>query len=99
MSHVPKSVCPGVMEQPELNDGDDVVSDAPNELANQDPLGGSQAEAPTDCEIEKELDSIALEHHQTTWQRPAFNFGPGIHPFTVQGNHPVCSQWKANCNG
>jgi hypothetical protein len=82
MSHGPELVDPGVMEQSELNDDDDVVSDAPNKLANQDPLGGSHAVAATDREIERELDVIALECHQTTWQMPErFNFGPDIDPF------------------
>jgi hypothetical protein len=82
MSHGPELVDPGFMEQPELNDGKDVVRDAPNELANQDQLGRSQVVAPTDREIERKLDAIALEHHQSTWQRPEqFDFWLDIDPF------------------
>ena len=49
------------MEQPELSDGDDVVSDAQNEAAIPDHLGRSQPEAKTDCELERELDLKVLE--------------------------------------
>jgi hypothetical protein len=56
MSCAPEVVDPGAMEQPELNDGDDVASDAPNAAAIPDPLGRSQLEAGTDHELERELD-------------------------------------------
>ena len=78
-SHQPEIVVPEFMEQPELNDDEDAVaeapnqledvSEAPNQLANADPLVVPAAATLTDREMEKQHDLTAIERHSAHWQR------------------------------
>jgi hypothetical protein len=95
-SHQPEIVVPEFMEQPELNDDEDAVADAPNQLddiseapnqlANADPLVVPAAAPATDREMEKQHDLTAIERHLAHWQsRPMPFIGVNV-PFHSGGD-------------
>jgi hypothetical protein len=83
MSCAPEAMDPGVMEKPELNEGE-VTNEDEDEEVDPDDLGWlwqSQTEVRTAHKLEMALDLKALERHRITWGRGVHNIGQEHQPF------------------